>query len=107
MIRHREARRLCPHIPLSFEHFKLFQKEEIPMFNPIKTTTSLLMTAITLLLLTYTHAQAFKAGIGVAQNPFLHRLTQILGMASPQSPCPSSENPPYKPWWKGIPDVNH
>lgn len=76
-------------------------------FNPIKSAASMLMTTITLLLLSYTHAQAFRAGVGVNQNPFLLGAAHMLGMAPPQAPCASPDSQEQKPWWKSIPGVSH
>lgn len=65
-------------------------------FNPFKTVAGMLSTTMTLLLLAYTHTQAFRLGLGISQNPMAHMTAAMLGLVPPQKPCP---NPTDESMW--------
>lgn len=64
------------------------------MFNPIKSVTTIVTTTVTVLLLGYTHLEAFRLGLGISQNPLIRTTEQMLGLISPPAPCPTPAGQP-------------
>ena len=74
------------------------------MFNPIKSVTTMITTTVTVVLLSYTHMQAFRMGLDIGQNPLVHKTAEVLGWVSPPAPCPTPEQESDDGGgWDGIP----
>lgn len=57
-------------------------------------------TTVTVLLLGCTHLAAFRMGLGISQNPLIHKTAEVLGWVSPPAPCPTADD---GGWWNNIP----
>jgi hypothetical protein len=65
------------------------------MFHPFRTVVRLITTVLVVLLLLYTHNEAFKAGMSVRDNPVSSTLAHLLGFGTTSSCPPSQEKPFY------------
>lgn len=60
------------------------------MFNPFKTMWKGLCLTLFCMVMSYTHAQAFKMGATIHQKPLLEKTAKMLGILPEPPPEPTS-----------------
>jgi hypothetical protein len=61
------------------------------MFHPFRSIVRFITTVFVILLLLYSHHEAFKAGMAVRENPLTSTLAHFLGLGASSSCPPSSQ----------------